>query len=308
VALHDGEYRVAPGQAGLSLDRFLRSVQPGTSWTQVRAAITTGKVTVDGSVCVAPTTPILPGSVVALRQNAPRPSTQSRLSADHLVYVDPHLVVVRKPAGISTVPFEPGERNTLDQLVRALLTRLDRRGRVEPGLGVVHRIDKETTGLLVFARTLAAKRHLAGQFRFHTVERRYLAIVSGTLSARTLESRIVADRGDGRRGSTSHPRLGQAAVTHVRPLERAPDATLVECRLETGRTHQIRIHLAEAGHPLFGERVYAHAGQIPELQAPRVMLHAAVLGFEHPKTGATMRWEEPMPEDMQQFWRSRLGR
>jgi 23S rRNA pseudouridine1911/1915/1917 synthase len=152
---------------------------------------------------------------------------------------------------------------------------------------------------LVFARNLSAKRHLAQQFRCHSVERRYLALAKGMVSGQTLRSRLVKDRGDGRRGSTRHPELGREAITHLRPLEQLPGATLVECRLETGRTHQIRIQLAEAGHPLCGERVYARPRDRAGLAAPRLMLHAAVLGLVHPATAERLRFAEPLPPDMQ---------
>jgi 23S rRNA pseudouridine1911/1915/1917 synthase len=165
-------------------------------------------------------------------------------------------------------------------------------------LGVVHRIDKDTSGLLVFTRTHKAKRSLDEQLRQHTVERRYLAIAHGRVQAATLESHLVADRGDGVRGSTPDPRIGRNAITHVAPEEFLEGATLVSCRLQTGRTHQIRIHLAEAGHPLVGEKVYIRGLPGPFLPAPRQMLHAALLGFEHPVDGAHLRFEDPMPEDM----------
>jgi 23S rRNA pseudouridine1911/1915/1917 synthase len=152
--------------------------------------------------------------------------------------------------------------------------------------------------LLVFARTLAAKRHLANQMRFHTVQRRYLAIAHGSVTRQTFRSRLVADRGDGLRGSTRLPNVGVQAVTHVEPVQQLVGATLVSCRLETGRTHQIRIHLSEAGHPLVGERVYVRGFDGPVIAAPRLMLHAAVLGFIHPATGRPVCFNDPLPADM----------
>src|SRR5262249_28548009 len=153
-------------------------------------------------------------------------------------------------------------------------------------------------GLIVFARTFAAKKVLAHQFRLHTVHRRYLAIAHGDVPTTTYESRLVADRGDGLRGSTTLPGIGRRAVTHDEPVERfAGVATLVSCRLETGRTHQIRIHLSEAGHPLVGERVYAR--QLDErarIGAPRVMLHAAELGFVHPASDRPLSFTDEMPD------------
>jgi 23S rRNA pseudouridine1911/1915/1917 synthase len=226
--------------------------------------------------------------------SAPKPRAGGALDGSVIVHVDSQVVVVRKPAGISSVPYDENETGTLDELVRQLLKR--------PGsdapLGVVHRLDKDTSGLLVFARTLTAKRALKQAFRFHTVQRRYLAIVHGSPADQTFKSRLLRDRGDGRRGSTNHSELGREAITHVKNLERLHGASLVECRLETGRTHQIRIHLSEAGHPVVGDKVYTHGYRGTLLPAPRLMLHAFELGFEHPASGQLLRFEEPLPDDM----------
>jgi 23S rRNA pseudouridine1911/1915/1917 synthase len=223
---------------------------------------------------------------------------------------------VEKPSGLSTVR-HPLERNwtqrrkaltpTLEDLVPLQIAR--RMGRVrkgpQPRLRVVQRLDKETSGLLVFARTVAAERGLGKQFHAHTVTRRYLALVPGFMPPQRILSRLVRDRGDGRRGSTSTPDAGQEAITHVDVVERLPGYTLLACRLETGRTHQIRIHLAELGHPICGDKVY---GRKPDgslymdtSRAPRLALHAAELGFTHPVTGAPMHWSKSLPADLQAF-------
>ncbi len=277
------------------LDRALRALRPETSWAAVRRLIETGKVTIDGERVLDAARPVSKGARITVTMTAPKPRPETTLPAETIVHADAHVVVVRKPAGVSTVPFDERERGALSELVEAAMKR-----RFGPGasLGVVHRLDKETSGLVVFARSLAAKRALKQQFRFHTVARRYLALAHGAVEAGTLRSRLVQDRGDGRRGSTDNPRLGRDAITHVRVIERLPGATLVECRLETGRTHQIRIHLAEAGHPLLGERVYGKTFTGERLPAPRLMLHAFELGFTHPTTGAPLQFEEPMPDDI----------
>lgn len=280
-----------------ALDRALREAFPELSWARARRLIETGKVCISEQLVTDPSTPVAGGARIRIRASAPRPATRTRLPPSLLVHVDADVVVVHKPAGVSTVPFEEGERGTLDQLVRALLNR-DRSRHVTSEIGVVHRLDRDTTGLLVFARNLAAKRHLQQQFRVHDVERRYLAIAHGRVESRTVRSRLVADRGDGRRGTTEHPRLGRLAVTHVRAIEVLSAATLIECRLETGRTHQIRIHLAEAGHPLVGERVYARGLRSQDWGARRIQLHAAALGFVHPRTGERLRFSAPLPDDM----------
>jgi len=296
---------VPAGVSRRPLDGVLRELF-SLSWGDARKHVRSGKVRVNGAVVTDTLHPTSTGDAVELSMNAPRPATKERLSRDVIAFVDPHVVVVRKPPGISTVPFEEGERGTLDQLVRALLSREGRArgGRTQGTLGVVHRLDKDTSGLLVFARTMAAKKHLSQQFREHTVHRRYLAVARGDVQAQTIRSNLIADRGDGRRGSTRDDSQGLRAITHVEVVERLDGATLIACRLETGRTHQIRIHLAEAGYPLVGERVYgrrARRGETPDPgpATPRILLHAAELGFVHPQTELPVSFEEPLPEDME---------
>ena len=221
-------------------------------------------------------------------------------------------MVVEKPASVNTVrhpaELEWSEQRreldpTLEDLTQwAIAKQLDRPTRDLPRLRIVHRLDKETSGLLVFARSPLAERELGSQFRKHTVVRRYLAVVPGYLSPRTIKSNLVPDRGDGRRGSTQLPDVGKEAVTHVEVEERLPGYTLLSCRLETGRTHQIRIHLAEAGHPVCGDKVYMKkaGGEVFEDKsgAPRLALHATELGFEHPASGVHLHWTMPLPGDL----------
>jgi len=295
------------------LDRAVRALF-GASWGKARAWIADGKVRVAGEVATAPTLRVRVGTAIAFEAQARRPRT-AELSDEEVVYVDAQVVVVAKPVGVSTVPYEgesgarPGrgrdpestERGSLDSRVRDWLQkrRLAPRGG-RPSLGVVHRLDKETSGLIVFTRTWLAKQHLAAQFRRHSVSRRYLAISHGDVRGRTVRSFLLEDRGDGLRGSArgEPPRQGREAITHVEVIERLVGATLVACRLETGRTHQIRIHLSEAGHPLLGERVYLRGFPGPTFEAPRLMLHATELGFVHPATERSVSWELPMPDDM----------
>ena len=195
---------------------------------------------------------------------------------------------------------------TLDDLVAKLIAH--REGRVRKGplprLRVVQRLDKDTSGLVVFARSVVAERGWATVSR-HTVIRRYLAVVPGFVASQRIVSRLVRDRGDGRRGSTELPNVGKEAITHVDVMERLPGYTLLACRLETGKTHQIRIHLAELGHPICGEKVYHHlpgGGERPDhSQAPRLALHAVELGFVHPISHAKMHWEMPLPPDLETF-------
>jgi 23S rRNA pseudouridine1911/1915/1917 synthase len=203
----------------------------------------------------------------------------------------------------------------LDEALNQLLARevaAGNRARVRSGpVRCVHRLDRDTSGVLVFARNAAAEQHLVAQFRKHSVHRIYWAIAHGQPRDGTIVSYLVRDRGDGRRGSVPNPKMGQRAVTHVRFLERLGNYSLVECRLETGRTNQIRIHLAEAGHmicgdtkydqPLGGEPIHDHS------QAPRLALHAAELGFIHPVSGEDVFFQVPLPPDLDQFARRLSG-
>lgn len=285
-------FTAAEGRGAEPLDRLLREQHAGASWAAVRRLIETGKVSVNGQVQRETAFRVPALAQVELCMAAARQRPGPRLPEDAIVHVDPHLVVVQKPAGISTVPYDENETGTLDELVRAAL------GKREAPLGIVHRIDKETSGLVLFARNLAAKLDLKNQFRAHSVRRSYRAITHGKLENRTIASRLVQDRGDGRRGSTQNPTLGRESVTHVFFREALAGATFVECRLETGRTHQIRIHLSEAGHPLVGERVYAKHNPHPTIAAPRLMLHAMQLGFRHPTTNIELDFEQALPADM----------
>jgi 23S rRNA pseudouridine1911/1915/1917 synthase len=236
-------------------------------------------------------------------------------------YVDEHILVVEKPAGLTTLrhaeetaEFGKRARRFLPStLVDLLPDVLAAKGKKPHGrIRAVHRLDKETSGLVAFALTPLAERVLGKQFRAHAVGRRYLALVRGRAQDGCIESDLVRDRGDGRRGSGPAGE-GQRAVTHVRVVEHLGDFTLVECRLETGRTHQVRIHLGEQGIPLCGERIYDRqlSGQpLPDTSgAKRPMLHAASLTLNHPATGKPMAWESPAPDDMYRLLRTlRKGR
>jgi 23S rRNA pseudouridine1911/1915/1917 synthase len=233
-----------------------------------------------------------------------------------IVYLDSAIVVVDKPPGLTTMrhaeeaaEFGPRGRRflptTLADLLPAAISQ--REGRPGSRVRPVHRLDKETSGLVVFARTPAAEGHLGKQFRQHSVERTYIALVRGSIADQRIESWLVADRGDHRRGSGSRGGAAKHAVTHVRLLESLPGYSMVECRLETGRTHQVRIHLGEAGAPLCGERVYdrpIHGRPAPDKSGvPRIALHAATLGLEHPVTGKKLHWQSPLPPDLAELWK-----
>jgi 23S rRNA pseudouridine1911/1915/1917 synthase len=256
------------------------------------------------------------GDVVeVLKKPAPvhRGATVQALVVRHL---DDDLVVVEKPSGINTVR-HPAEREwkeerkqlspTLQDLAQwAIAEKLSKPVRALQRLRIVHRLDKETSGLVVFARSVNAERMLGKQFHRHTVLRRYLAIVKGNFKPQTISSRLLRDRGDGRRGSSNaSDTVGKEAITHITVEERIGEYCVLACILETGRTHQIRIHLAEAGYPVCGEPVYRKrpdGSEIPDdSRAPRLALHASELGFEHPADLKQLHWSMDMPLDLQGF-------
>jgi 23S rRNA pseudouridine1911/1915/1917 synthase len=237
---------------------------------------------------------------ITWRLSAPDPRRGSG-PAVRIVHEDLHLLVIDKPEGVASVPYERKDAGTALDLIRDAWRRQGRKATVTP-LYVVHRIDKDTSGLLCFAKTKLGERGLHRIFKQHLAEREYRAVAQGSVQAGRIESYLVADRGDGIRGTVRKgPRdQGQRAVTHVEVIEQRRSATVCRVRLETGRTHQIRIHLAESGHPLVGETVYIRdllrAGGKP-LPSPRLLLHAATLGFTHPVTGEQLHFESPLPAD-----------
>ena len=279
--------------------------QTGVAWSRARELCAEGRVTVNGERCLDSASRVSPGAVVVVDERAPKLRTGA-LPESAIAFFDRDVVVVDKPVGMLSIPYEPGDKDTLVDCTRTLLRRMGRRG-FHPELGVVHRLDKDTSGLMVFTRTLDAKRTLAERFRAHDIERVYHAIAHGTVAAQRIETHLVMDRGDGLRGSYGHfrrPRGGippeaKRSVTHVRPIAALAGATLVECRLETGRQHQIRIHLSELGHPLVGERVYIRDYAGRKIESMRPMLHARVLGFVHPRTAQRVSFEREAPDDFQ---------
>jgi len=279
--------------------------QTGLAWSRARRLCTEGRVTLNGERCLDPASRVAPGTVVAVDQTAPKLRT-GPLAESAIVFYDRDLVVVDKPAGMLSVADESGNKETIADYARTLLRRVGAPG-VDSKLGVVHRLDKDTSGVMVFARTATAKRALAAQFRAHTVDRVYHAIAHGAVIATRVETYLLPDRGDGIRGSHGHfrrpngdaPNEAKLSITHVRPIATLAGATLVECRLETGRQHQIRIHLSELGHPLVGEHVYIRDYAGPKIDAMRPMLHARTLGFAHPRTAERVSFEREPPDDFQ---------
>ena len=280
-------------------------LQTGVAWSLARRLCAEGRVTVNGQPCLDPASRVEAGAVVVINQRAPKVRS-GPLAERAIVFYDRDVVVVDKPVGLLSVADEPGNRETTADYARTLLRRMGGHGR-DVMLGVVHRLDKDTSGLMVFARTALAKRALAAQFREHTIDRVYHAIAHGVIAATRVETYLVLDRGDGMRGSYGHfrrakgdaPAEAKRSVTHIQPIAGLEGATLVECRLETGRQHQIRIHLSELGHPLVGEHVYIRDYAGEKIEALRPMLHAKTLGFVHPRSGERILFQREPPADFQ---------
>jgi 23S rRNA pseudouridine1911/1915/1917 synthase len=225
-----------------------------------------------------------------------------------IAFEDEHLLVVNKPAGLVV---HPAAGNLDGTLVNALLHHCGGSlsgigGVARPG--IVHRIDKDTSGLLVVAKTDVAHEGLAKQFAAHSVDRRYLAIVSAVpaVAHGSVDAPLARSAANRKKIAVVEGSRGKRAVTHWRRVRPLKDAALVECRLETGRTHQVRVHMASIGHPLLGDPVYgrsgkAHAKLLKELGFDRQALHAAELGFTHPVTGRRLSFSSAMPPDMQEL-------
>lgn len=261
-------------------------------------AVRNGRVELAGVLCDEPGREVEPDADLAFFPN--RPKARKVAGRLRVLHEDRYVLIVDKPAGLLTLPTPERERDTLlDRVGRYLVLRYGGR----PYAGVVHRLDKDTSGALAFARSPEAVRAFQELFRAHDIERQYLAVVEGVMprEAGTIDLALVTDRGDLRRGVARRPGEGRRAVTHYRVIERfGTVATLVACWLETGRTHQIRIHLAEQGHPVVGDAVYRPKEQ-PRCKATfhRQALHAQTLGFVHPLTKETIRVEAPLPTDME---------
>lgn len=303
---------VSQDQEHATVAALVRTLIDGLSWNKARELVRTGRVTIDGAACFDPAVRLAVGAVVEVNPTGKRRRALT-LERERIVHVDGDLVVVEKPAQLVSVPFDDqDERDSLIERTRLALLELEReRGQDKAGgdrLGVVQRLDKDTTGLLVFVRTRRARKGLEAQFRAHTVHRRYVALVHGRAEATIHDSMLVSDRGDGLRGSwrgQNPPKTAKRAITKVRVEERlrgsSGEITLISCQLETGRQHQIRIHLAEAGNPLVGEPLYGRGRRESapgvEPAAARPMLHAASLGFIHPGNERPLRFESPLPAD-----------
>lgn len=295
---------------GERLDKALAEAS-GLSRERVKALLGQGRITVDGRPAASASTKSREGAAwsVNVPEAAPAGAEAQNIPLT-IVYEDNHLIVVDKPAGLVV---HPAAGNLDGTLVNALLHHCAGQlsgigGVARPG--IVHRIDKDTSGLLVAAKSDIAHEGLARQFADHSIERAYLAVVgglpvppSGTVRGRVGRSNTNRKKMAPLSDSDSR---GKHAVTHYRTLEALPGAALVECRLETGRTHQVRVHMASIGHALLGDPLYGRANPrlrpvLGELGFARQALHAAILGFVHPVTGETLRFNSKLPSDIREL-------
>lgn len=288
------------------------------SWGEAKRLLQTRRVQIHGNLVIDAARRVAAGDVLRILPHSQAPPPKS--TDVRIRYIDAHLVVVEKPSGMTTVrhaeernwsmrrrQLQPTLEESLNRIVAKRTKQSASRERQSPRVRPVHRLDRDTSGLMIFARTVPAERGLVQQFSGHSIDRKYLAIVVGHVLAMTIESKLVRDRGDGRRGSAKEGEDGKRAVTHVKPIEWLDGYTLLECRLETGRTHQIRIHLSEQGHPVIGDKVYRGSNPRRPIEdnsgAPRLGLHACELGFIHPITQKQLHFEMPLPKELDKLVR-----
>jgi 23S rRNA pseudouridine1911/1915/1917 synthase len=281
----------------MRLDKWV-AIRFGLSRRGAQEAVSRGQVDVAGQTCLDLGREIDSETPLTYFPNRPRPEIAARRL--RVLYEDEHILIVDKPAGVLTQPTPQRERDTLLERAGRYLSRS--RGVKRPYVGIVHRIDRNTSGVVLLVCSHRSLRPFQSLFRTHSIERSYIAVVEGVVEPEsgTIDRPLVVDRGDGRRGSSRHAGEGSRAITHYDLIERfGGTAAQLLCRLETGRTHQIRIHLAEAGHPVVGEPVYRSKTSPPfPMPFPRQALHARALGFVHAVTGEAISVEAPLPDDL----------
>ena len=304
------EATIAQAQHGLRLDRALADLLPDLSRERLKGLINDGHVRLTGqSARVGTTTKVSTGQHFSI--TLPAPVALDTVAQDiplDIVHEDADLIVVDKPAGLVV---HPAAGNLDGTLVNALLHHCDGQlsgigGVARPG--IVHRIDKDTSGLLVVAKSDKAHEGLARQFKDHSIERLYAAIVYGhpLPGNGTVDEWIGRSDADRKKMAVHREGRGKHAVTHYRTVERLAGAAMVECRLETGRTHQVRVHMCHIGHPLIGDPVYGRDRKgfksiLETLGFKRQALHAKSLGFIHPVSGARLMFQSALPTDMQEL-------
>jgi 23S rRNA pseudouridine1911/1915/1917 synthase len=304
------DVRLEAAHAGWRLDRALAATLPSLSRERLKTLIRSGALERSGTAVRDPATKVRGDERFLLA--VPEPEPADNVPQDiplRVIFEDDHLLVIDKPAGLVV---HPAAGNRDGTLVNALLHHC--RGSLS-GIGgvarpgIVHRIDKDTSGLLVVAKTDVAHEGLAKQFAAHSIDRRYLAIVSGVPKASegTIDAPLARSAANRKKIAIVAGGRGKRAVTHWKRLTVLSDAALAECRLETGRTHQVRVHMASIGHPLLGDSVYGgipktHRRLLNDLGFHRQALHAAELGFVHPVTKHRLSFASAMPPDMQELF------
>ena len=296
--------------SGWRLDRALAAAVPNLSRERLKALIRAGALEAEGKAVRDPATKVRGGEHYTLTVPDPEPAHNAPQDIPlSIVFEDEHLLVVDKPAGLVVHPAAGNREGTLvNALLHHCAGRLSGIGGVARP-GIVHRIDKDTSGLLVVAKTDVAHESLAKQFAAHSIDRRYLAIVNGLpkTAEGIVDAPLARSAHDRKKIAIVTGTRGKRAVTHWKRLQALKGAALVECQLETGRTHQVRVHMASIGHPLLGDPVYGrgksvHRQLLNQLDFHRQALHAAGLGFIHPVTKARLSFDSALPSDMQELF------
>jgi 23S rRNA pseudouridine1911/1915/1917 synthase len=301
---------LAEGAAGLRLDRALAEALPSLSRERLKSLIKGGRVAdASGSILWDPSAKATAPATIEVRLPAATPAHNVAQDMDLVIaYEDEHLIVVDKPAGMVV---HPAAGNLDGTMVNALLHHCAGQlsgigGVARPG--IVHRIDKDTSGLIVAAKHDKAHEGLAKQFAAHTIDRRYLALATGRPipASGTIDAALGRSATNRKKMAVVAEGRGKHAITHYRTIEPLKNATLVECRLETGRTHQVRVHMAHIGHPLAGDPVYGRQRKplsdiLRARNFVRQALHAAHLGFIHPVTGNDIALDSELPRDMREL-------
>ncbi|HEY0627414.1 MAG TPA: RluA family pseudouridine synthase [Allosphingosinicella sp.] len=300
---------VAADAAGWRLDRALAAAVPTLSRERLKALISSGEVRDDAGAQVRDPASKAKVGAYEVRVPEPRPAhNEPQDIALDIVFEDDHLIVVDKPAGMVV---HPAAGNLDGTLVNALLHHCAGRlssigGVARPG--IVHRIDKDTSGLLVVAKTDRAHEGLSAQFAKHSIHRRYEAVVAGIPNPPegSVDAPLARSSVNRQKMAIVEGGRGKRAVTHYRLIRPLREASLVECRLETGRTHQVRVHMTSLGHPLLGDPVYGrtksvHRDLLNQLEFKRQALHAAELGFLHPVSKEDLTFKSAIPSDMQEL-------
>ena len=285
---------------GERLDKWIANIHPGYSRNYLQALISDGKVTIDGKVITKNSYRIVAGTSIEMTiPESEIPDIEPWNHPLDIIYEDDDIIIVNKPKNMVVHP-APGHFN--DTLVNALVyycndTLSGINGVIRPG--IVHRIDKDTTGSLVVCKNDKAHAAIAEQLKVHSIKRSYRAIVCGVINEDklTISGYIGRDPRDRMKYTVTDDMHGKSAITHVKVLNRFKNHTEVECRLETGRTHQIRVHMNHIHHPVLGDPLYGHdLGMKPPMKLEGQCLHAYIIGFDHPSSGEYIEFKAPLPE------------